>query len=463
MPSTLVTGATGFLGSHVARLLVERGDDVRALVRPSSDLRALGGLELVTVRGDVCDRRAVRRAMRGVDRVFHLAGTTNLRLPRAATFALNVEGTRIVLEEALRAGVERVVYTSSVAAVGPARKGSVATETNVWNAARYGIPYVDSKREAEDGRARAGRARAAGGGRQPAHVLGAGDPGRSSTVLVRRFLRRQIPAYVDGTLNVVGVEDVARGHLLADERGTPGQRYILGNRNFTLDRLFNDLARLSGVEPPPVKLPVTVALAIGRGRTAGGRRVAAGARRDPGRLAALGVLEREGQARAGLEDLAARGLPGGDHRLVSRARQGADRAAGVAPAGGSAAGRGDGPPRHRWAGGTVSVATLYRCTTPTNWLCPCGKVARALARDGIAFEQVAVPQRRSRRPEVEALTGQRRVPVLVIDGEAICDSRRIVERSRLPPDPAGVSAVAVGRRARWRVTLRIPGAPPRAR
>ena len=94
----------------------------------------------------------------------------------------------------------------------------------------------------------------------PAHVLGAGDPGRSSTVLVRRFLRREIPAYVDGTLNVVGVGDVARGHLLADERGVPGERYILGNRNFTLDRLFTDLARLSGVEPPSLKLPMHAAL-----------------------------------------------------------------------------------------------------------------------------------------------------------------------------------------------------------
>jgi dihydroflavonol-4-reductase len=96
----------------------------------------------------------------------------------------------------------------------------------------------------------------------PAHVLGPGDPGRSSTTLVRRFLRRQIPAYVDGTLNIVGVEDVARGHVLADELGGIGERYILGNRNFTFDRLFADLGRLSGVEPPPVKLPLPVALAL---------------------------------------------------------------------------------------------------------------------------------------------------------------------------------------------------------
>src|SRR6185312_4911383 len=96
----------------------------------------------------------------------------------------------------------------------------------------------------------------------PAHTLGAGDTGRSSTVLVKRFMRRQIPAYVDGTLNIVGVQDVARGHLLADERGVVGERYILGNRNFTMDRLFADLGRLSGVEPPAIKLPLAAALPL---------------------------------------------------------------------------------------------------------------------------------------------------------------------------------------------------------
>jgi dihydroflavonol-4-reductase len=245
-------------------LLVERGDEVCATVRAGSELGPLEELEVETVRADVCDRRAVRRALRGVDRVFHVAGTTNLRLPREAMFALNVEGTRIVLEEALRAGVERLVFTSSVAAIGPARKGGVADERNRWDARRYRIAYVDAKHEAELAALALGEQGLPVVIVNPAHVLGAGDRGRSSTVLVRRFLRRQIPAYVDGTLNVVGVEDVARGHLLADERGVPGQRYILGNRNFTLDRLFADLARLSGVEPPSVKLPVHLALALAR-------------------------------------------------------------------------------------------------------------------------------------------------------------------------------------------------------
>ncbi len=182
-----------------------------------------------------------------------------------------------MLEEALRAGVERVVYTSSVAAVGPARKGAVATESNVWNAARHRISYVDSKHAAEA----VALAMLERGLPvvivNPATVLGPGDCGRSSTVLVRRFMRRQIPAYVDGTLNIVGVQDVARGHLLADERGVPGQRYILGNRNFTMDRLFADLARLSGIDPPAVKLPARVALALAEG----GQWVAGGATPSP--------------------------------------------------------------------------------------------------------------------------------------------------------------------------------------
>lgn len=264
MATTLLTGATGFIGSHLLPLLVERGDDVRATVRAGSRLDALSGFDVETVRADVRDRRAIRRAMQGIERVFHLAGTTNLALSREQSFALNVEGTRIVLEEALRAGVQRAVYTSSVAAVGPAKAGKTADERNVWDAGRYRIPYVDAKHEAE-----VAALRLAARGLplvivNPAHVMGAGDPGRSSTVLVRRFMRRQIPAYVDGTLNIVGVQDVARGHVLADEVGQVGERYILGNRNYTLDRLFADLARLTGVDAPAVKLPLRVALMLAR-------------------------------------------------------------------------------------------------------------------------------------------------------------------------------------------------------
>jgi dihydroflavonol-4-reductase len=262
MSRTLLTGATGFIGSHVCRLLVERGDEVIATIRPTSRTEALDRLGVAQVHADICDRRAIRQAMQGVERVFHVAGTTRLSIGRERAFAINVEGTRIVLEEALRAGVQRAVLTSSFAAIGPAAPGLSADESNAWDAGRHGIAYVDSKHEAEV----TATAMVARGLPlvivNPALVMGPGDYGRSSTTLVRRFLRRQIPAYVDGTLNVVGVEDVARGHVLAEERGNVGERYILGNRNFTFDRLFADLGRLSGIEPPALKLPLTIALAL---------------------------------------------------------------------------------------------------------------------------------------------------------------------------------------------------------
>jgi dihydroflavonol-4-reductase len=266
MAKTLVTGGTGLVGSHVVRALVGRGDDVRVALRPSSRMDNLAdlNLELEKVDCDVLDRRAVRRALRGVERVFHIAGTTSLRTPGEAVFRVNVQGTRTVLEEALRVGVERAVYTSSVAAVGPAMRGSTADERHPFHGS-YGIPYVAAKREAE-----VEVLRLAARGLpvvivNPAHVFGPGDLYRSSTVVVRRFLRRQIPAYVDGAINIVDVADVARGHLLADERGIVGERYILGNRNYTWERLFADLGRVSGVEPPAIRLPLPVALALARG------------------------------------------------------------------------------------------------------------------------------------------------------------------------------------------------------
>ena len=260
--TTLVTGATGYIGAQVARRLVERGDDVRVTVRPSSRLAAIAGLDVRPVTAEVTDRRALRRAMKGVDRVFHVAGATSLRLPEDQTYAINVGGTRAVLGEALRAGVGRVVYTSSAAAIGPAPWGTTADETQVFRHGALGIPCVSAKHAAE-----LEALRIAARGLElvvvcPTHVLGAGDAGRSSTEVVRRFMLRRIPAYVDGAINVVDVADVAAGHLLADERGRPGERYILGNRNYTWERLLADLGRFSGIEPPVVRLPLPVALAV---------------------------------------------------------------------------------------------------------------------------------------------------------------------------------------------------------
>ena len=265
MGRTVVTGGTGFIGSRVARLLAERGDDLRLTVRPRSRMDNLDGVEFDAFEADVRDRASIRRALKGADRVFHIAGLQSTHPNDAERlFQVNVEGTRVVLEEALRAGVERVVYTSSAAAVGPAPEGETADERQLFTAAHLNLPYVNSKHEAE---VEAMRLAARGLPLvvvNPCNVFGRGDIHARATSMVRRFLLGRIPVYTNGALNVVDVGDVAKGHLLADERGLNGERYILGNRNYTTDRLFSDLARLSGVETPPLKLDPTVAYRLGQ-------------------------------------------------------------------------------------------------------------------------------------------------------------------------------------------------------
>jgi dihydroflavonol-4-reductase len=261
MGATLLTGATGFIGSHLARRLEQRGDELRLGVLPGASDEPIRELDSARVDCDVLDRRAVRRALKGVDRVFHCAGVTSIRpRDRERLFEVNVGGTKTVLEECLRAGVERVVVNSSAAALGPARPGGTADESALFTAARLGISYVNSVHEAE---VEALRLAAQGLPLlcvNPCVTLGAGDYNVSSTRLVRNFLLGRVPVYVDGAFSVVDVEDVADGLLLADERGAVGERYLLGGRNFTFDRLFADLGRLSGIEPP-VKVPARAALA----------------------------------------------------------------------------------------------------------------------------------------------------------------------------------------------------------
>ena len=263
MGKTLVTGASGFLGSHVARALAARGDELRLLARRGSSLDHLSDLDCERAAGDVLERRAVRPAMKGVDKVFHLAGTTSMRsVDRDKVFDLNVKGTRIVMEEALAAGVGHVVHTSSVSAIGPAKPGGTADETQEFRAGHLGIAYMNSKHEAE-----LEALRLAAHGLpvvivNPSFVLGPDDPTGTSMELVRRFLLGRIPAYVSGGLNIVDVRDVATGHLLADEKGEVGERYILSARNFTFDRLFADLARISGREHVPARVPAGAAMLV---------------------------------------------------------------------------------------------------------------------------------------------------------------------------------------------------------
>lgn len=257
MAKTLVTGGTGFVGLHLVRELARRGDELRLLVREGSNTAPLERIEWERARGDVTDRDSVRRAMLGVDRVFHVAGTTSMRSgDRIRVFRVNVDGTRNVFEEALRAGAERAVLTSSSSAVGAAKPGETIDEDHPFTVGRLGIAYINSKHDAE-----LAAMRTAAKGLpvvivNPSFVLGPDDPSPSGTsnALVRRLLLRRIPGYVDGAINIVDVRDVARGHLLADERGEDAERYLLTGRNFTLQRLFADLSRIAGVPTPPLRM-----------------------------------------------------------------------------------------------------------------------------------------------------------------------------------------------------------------
>src|SRR3954469_25227313 len=257
MTKTLVTGATGFVGLHVVRELARRGDDLRLLVRNQSNTKPLEGVEFERAIGDVTDREAVSKAMNGVERVFHVAGTTSMQTgARDRVFEVNVEGTRNVMEEALRAGVAKAVLTSSSSAVGAARKGETIDENQPFMVGRLGIAYINSKHKSE-----LVAMRVAAKGLpltivNPSFVLGPDDPNPSGTsnALVRRLLLRRIPGYLDGAINIVDVRDVAKGHVLADERGGEGERYLLTGRNFTQQRLFADLARIAGVPAPPVRM-----------------------------------------------------------------------------------------------------------------------------------------------------------------------------------------------------------------
>ena len=343
MPKTLLTGATGFIGSHLARALVERGDDLRVTVRDRSPVEVLEGVECERVRCDVTDRRAVRRALKGVDRVFHAAGVTSIREGDAERmFEVNVGGTKTVLGECLRAEVERVVFTSSAAALGPAPPGGTADESQLFTAGHLDIPYVNSVHEAE---VEAMRLAARGLPLvcvNPAATFGSGDFHVTSTRIVRNFLLGRVPMYSGGAFCMVDVGDVVTGHLLADELGGVAERYILGGRNFTFDRFFADLGRISGVAPP-VRVPGDAG--HGRRPRAGCRRAAAAAPDGARRGAALVDLPRdEGQARAELARAAPRGDPRGHGGLAPGARARPHRAhpplaAAPVPADGSGAGR----------------------------------------------------------------------------------------------------------------------------
>jgi dihydroflavonol-4-reductase len=257
-----ITGATGFVGSHVARALAEQGADLRLLVRTTSRTDNIAGLRAEIAPGDLRDAASLKSAMSGCDFVFHVAADYRLwvRDPEEM-YRSNVEGTRVILEAARESGARRVIYCSSVATMGFTDDGRMADEHSPVALSDMIGHYKRSKFMAEQIALEAGRNGANVVVVNPTTPVGESDikPTPTGRIIVD-FLNRKFPAYVDTGLNLADVKEVARGHLLAMEKAVPGERYILGGENLTLKQILDKLAALTGLPSPTAKVPHAVAL-----------------------------------------------------------------------------------------------------------------------------------------------------------------------------------------------------------
>jgi dihydroflavonol-4-reductase len=260
-----ITGATGFLGTHVARVLAEQGAGLRLLVRPTSNLKNLEGLHAETAMGDLRDAASLEKAMSGCEVVFHVAADYRLWVQDPAEmYRSNVEGTRAILEAARKNGVRCVVYTSSVATIGFTGNGHPADEDSPVALADMIGHYKRSKFMAEQVALEAGRAGMRVVTVNPTTPVGEQDikPTPTGRIVVD-FLKGKFPAYVETGLNLVDVRQCALGHVEALEKGKSGERYILGGENLTLKQILDKLGAISGLPSPKVKLPYFVAYAAG--------------------------------------------------------------------------------------------------------------------------------------------------------------------------------------------------------
>jgi len=261
----LVTGATGFVGSAVARALLERGEAVRVLARAESDRRNIEGLAVEVVEGDLRDKASLERACRGCQALFHVAADYRLWVPEPdGIYAANVDGTQALMEAAGAAGVTRIVYTSSVATLGLNRDASPADEATPVSLADMIGHYKRSKFLAE---AAVGRLVAEAG--LPAVIVNPSMPVGPRDIkptptgrMIVEAARGRMPAFVDTGLNVVHVEDVAAGHLAAFERGRLGERYILGGENMALGAILAAIAHRCGRRAPRLRLPHALVLPL---------------------------------------------------------------------------------------------------------------------------------------------------------------------------------------------------------
>jgi dihydroflavonol-4-reductase len=261
----LVTGATGFVGSAIVRLLLERGDAVRVLARRNSDRRNLTGLDVEIAEGDLCEPATLAPALKGCSGLFHAAADYRLwtRSPQLMLKA-NVEGTRSILKCAAEAGVSRIVYTSSVATLGIVKGGSGDERTPVSYGDMVGI-YKQSKFLAEEtAQELIDQEGVPAVIVNPSTPIGPRDikPTPTGRMIVEAASGR-MPAYVDTGLNLAHVDDVAKGHLLAFDKGVVGEKYILGGENMELSSILARIARITGQKPPTVKIPHNLILPLG--------------------------------------------------------------------------------------------------------------------------------------------------------------------------------------------------------
>ncbi|MCY6491019.1 hopanoid-associated sugar epimerase [Leptolyngbya sp. GGD] len=258
-----VTGGTGFVGANLVRLLLQQGYEVKALARPNARLDNLNGLEIELISGDLNDPD-LARSMQGCDCLFHVAAHYSLwQRDRDLLYQSNVLGTRNVLAAAKAAGIERSVYTSSVAAIGINPSGQPTTEQYQSPVEKLIGDYKQSKYWAEQEAVKAARSGQDIVIVNPSTPIGAYDikPTPTGDIVVR-FLERRMPTYVETGLNFVHVQDVAWGHLLALQKGKSGERYILGNQNLSLKQLLDELSQITGLSAPSRSIPVWIPLSV---------------------------------------------------------------------------------------------------------------------------------------------------------------------------------------------------------